>query len=655
MPSKLQWRQFLKVLNRNERNAFFVLSFLAVFSLVFLSVNFYLKNTEIKPAQGGSYIEGIAGSPRFINPIYAATSDADRDLTELIYSGLMKYDGKGEIVPDLAESYTISEDGKIFEFYLKENLFWSDGKPLTSDDVIFTVKILQNPSVKSPLRANWLAVKTEKISELGIRFELSNPSAVFLENGTQEIIPEHIWKDVSYQNFPLSVYNLKPVGSGPYKLKELSSDSQGNIKSAELVPNPFYAGNTPNIQKITLLFFGNEEKLAKALRSKEVDGASASSTEEYQDLLEKGFSENHISLPRYFAIFFNTGKSKILAENDVRLALNYATDKEALINDVLSGQGKEVSSPILPEIYGFSEPKIEYGFDIEKAKTLLEKAGFVEKEDGFREKVVQKTPAFQFKNDLKLGSNNDDVAELQKCLARDQEVYPDGTVSGYFGEKTKEAVIKFQEKYKDEILTPSGLTSGNGVVSKNTREKLNKLCAAPSEEVLSLSFTITTVDKPELVKVAKEIAKTWKLAGINIEIDTFDVSSTLGQDVIRTRNYEMLLFGEVLGQIPDPFPFWHSTQTEDPGLNLAGYSNNNCDKLLEENRQSLDEGKRQESLEKFQDILLNDAPAVFLYSPDYLYLVSDKIKGLDTVIITDSSKRFANVENWYTKTKRVWK
>jgi len=654
MPSKLQWRQFLKVLNKRERNVFFVLSFLVVFSLVFLSINFYLKNTEVKPAQGGDYIEGVAGSPRFITPIYAAASDTDRDLTELIYSGLMKYDGKGGIIPDLAESYTVSEDGKIFEFYLKESLFWSDGEPLTVDDIIFTIKILQNPSVRSPLRANWLAVKVEKISELGIKFELSNPSAVFLENCTQEIIPEHVWKDVSYQNFPLSIYNLKPIGSGPYKLKELSLDNQGNIKSAELVPNPFYAGNTPNIQEITLLFFEDEEKLAKALKSGEIDGASASSTEEYQDLLKKGFSENQISLPRYFAIFFNAEKSKILIEDNVRLALNYATDKETLIKDVLSDRGEKVSSPILPGIYGFAEPKTEYNFDIEKAKTLLDEAGFVEKGDGSREKVVQKTPAFQFKKDLKLGSNNDDVSELQKCLAKDLEVYPEGTVSGYFGEKTKEAVIRFQEKYKDEILTPSGLTSGNGIVSKNTREKLNELCTAPSEEVLALSFTIATVDKPELVKVATEIAEMWRLAGINIEIDTFDVS-TLEQDIIKPRNYEMLLFGEVLGQTPDPFPFWHSSQVEDPGLNLAGYSNDNCDKLLEENRQSLNEEKREEALEKFQNILINDAPAVFLYSPSYLYLVSDKVKGIDTVMITDSSKRFANVENWYINTKRVWK
>ena len=113
-------------------------------------------------------------------------------------------------------------------FYLKKNLFWSDGKPLTADDVIFTIKSIQNPSLKSPIRPNWLGVKVKKISDLSVSFELENSSAVFLENATLKILPKHIWEEVSAQNFPLSIYNLKPVGSGPYKLKELSQDKKGN-------------------------------------------------------------------------------------------------------------------------------------------------------------------------------------------------------------------------------------------------------------------------------------------------------------------------------------------------------------------------------------------------------------------------------------------
>lgn len=117
----------------------------------------------------------------------------------------------------------------------------------------------------------------------------------------------------------------------------------------------------------------------------------------------------------------------------------------------------------------------------------------------------------------------------------------------------------------------------------------------------------------------------------------------------------MLLFGEVLEIIPDPYPFWHSSQVKDPGLNLAKYENKSADKLLESARVSLDEETRAKKYQEFQDILIGDAPALFLYSPEYIYYVSKNIKGVDAKIIAEPSKRFANIEGWFIKTKRAWK
>ena len=128
----------------------------------------------------------------------------------------------------------------------------------------------------------------------------------------------------------------------------------------------------------------------------------------------------------------------------------------------------------------------------------------------------------------------------------------------------------------------------------------------------------------------------------------------LEKDFIKPRDYESLLFGEVLGAIPDPFPFWHSSQKKDPGLNLALYENKKADGYLEEARESSDPQIQRENYEEFQDILIADSPAIFLYSPDYLYLVKRKIKGIETKIITDPSKRFSEIGNWYIETKRVW-
>jgi len=654
LPSKNQWRQFLKILSKKEKKVFFVFFVMATVGFVSFLTNFYLSHTKIVPAQGGSYTEGIVGSPRFINPVYAAAFDVDRDLTELIYSGLMKYDENGNIVPDLAERYEILEGGRLFEFYLKKDIFWSDGTPLTAEDVLFTIKIIQNPSIKSPVRANWLGVKVEKISEYAIRFELGNSSATFIENSVQKIIPKHIWEDISYQNFPLSIYNLKPIGSGLYKIKELSQDSKGNISSAELVINAGYKGQKPNISELKFLFFDNEEDAVDALKKGKIDGLTFSSPKLYQEISKKNFSEYSLSLPRYFTVFLNADDSKILENKEIRKALNYATDKEVLVQETLMGLGSVIQSPIIPKIYGFKEPETYFSNDIEKAKQIIEDQGYLLGEDGIGKKELEKKPAFQFTRDLKLGSTGNEVSELQKCLAKDATVYSDGTVSGYFGNKTKTAVIKFQEKYRSEILTPNKLTSGNGKVLRSTRKKLNELCAASIQETLALSFSLITVEQETLVDVANSLKEQWKEIGVELNIETYEISS-LERDVIKPRNYEMLLFGEVLGSIPDPFPFWHSSQVNDPGLNLARYKNNKSDKLLEENRQSMDEAERKEKLESFQKIIISDAPAIFLYSPQYLYLVSKDIKGLTDKIITDSSKRFSRIETWYIKTKRTWK
>ncbi|MDP2909778.1 MAG: hypothetical protein Q8N69_01760, partial [bacterium] len=117
----------------------------------------------------------------------------------------------------------------------------------------------------------------------------------------------------------------------------------------------------------------------------------------------------------------------------------------------------------------------------------------------------------------------------------------------------------------------------------------------------------------------------------------------------------ILLFGEVLGAIPDPFPFWHSSQKYDPGLNLSSYENKYLDELLEEGRKISDENLRKENLEAIQNMIVDDIPAIFLYSPKYTYLSSDLIKGISDKKSVNTSKRFIGIEDWYIKIKRIWK
>lgn len=655
-----QWKKLYSLLSKTERKFILLFSVLALTSFVFLSVNFYFKNTEIKPAVGGSFVEGLVGQPSFINPLYSEASDVDRDLTEILFSGLMKYDKEGKIEKDLANNVKIKEDGKIYEFSIKDNVLWSDGKKLTVDDIIFTIQAIQSSDYKSPLRAEWLGVEIERISDYEVRFILKKPSFVFLENTTLKIIPKHIWEKIPIANVYSTSYNLEPVGSGPYKFKSSEKDKLGSIINFIVERNPHYYEKGPFVSEITLKFFKNEEELMAAVEKGEITGFSIINPENYQDFFVKYFNVNKLVLPRYFAAFFNIAKSKILEDKEIRKALNLGTDKEEILKETLAGNGKIIDSPLMPEIYGFATPSKVYEFNIEKAKETLEKAGFKdENNDGFREKTIEKIPAFRFSSVLNTGSQGLEVQELQKCLANPPaggpDIYPEGEITGTFGNATKKAVIKFQEKYAEEILKPSGLTSGTGKVGKATMDKLNQVCFPSPKETLNLEFTLVTVDQPQLIKVASLLKNQWEKIGVKLEIKTTDIA-TLERDYIKTRDYEILLFGEVLGSIPDHFPFWHSSQKKDPGLNLSSYENKKADEFLEKGRESTSSEEQKKNYEQFQDILIEEAPAIFLYTPDYFYLTKkDTVKIIETKVITDPSQRFSEIENWYINTKRIWK
>jgi peptide/nickel transport system substrate-binding protein len=628
-PTFWQWKSFFKVLTKKERIVFLMLFALAIASIYLFSSSLYYGHTHVAAAEGGTIVEGALFEKNiYVNPVYAV-SDIDRDLTELVFSGLMTYSKDMEIIPDLARDYPdIEDDGRVYKFYLKENLFWQDGAPLTADDIIFTIKTIQNTEFNSPYLADWVGVKVEKVNDLTVKFTLQKPYAAFLKNCTLKIMPKHVWEQAT----DLSLEQT--IGSGKYKIKEVKRNGSGDVQYITLERNNLYWGKKPYIQEIKFLFFQNQQDIVNAAKKGALTGFVSDQKEKINN-----WQENNLSSPRYFSVFFNQENSKVLAQEEVRKALNYATNKKEISDKI-------INSPVLPDFYGFSQPSEIYEFDLEKAKNILADAGFTDENgDGVLEKTVKKELAFTFKSQLTTGSDGKEVTELQKCLQ--------GRVTGHFGSETKQLVIDFQEKYAKDILEPSGLNKGNGVVGPSTRAKLNEVCFGDPNEVLELKLTLVTVDQDKMKEIANILKNQWAKIGVDLQIQVYSPSD-LEQEYIKPRNYDMLLFGEVLGAIPDPFPFWHSSQIKDPGLNLALYSNSSADSLLEENRKLSDVDQRKEKLEELQDIIIKDMPAIFLFSPDYYYFTSPEIEGVTSKKLADPSKRFVDIENWYIKTKRAW-
>ena len=282
LPSFSQWKQLFKVLKKKEKIALVTLGMVAIGSFAFFAIAAYLNNTKPAPAMGGSYTEGIVGQPHFINPLYDETNDVDRALTDLTFSGLMTYDNHGHVVKDLAESYTVSADGKTYDFRLAGNAVWHDGKPVTADDVVFTIQAIQNPDFKSPLRANWIDVDAQKVSDRAVRFILKTPYASFLENCTVKILPAHIWQGMSADTFSLSPYNLQPVGSGPYRFKDIQQANNGFITSLTLEANRQYYHTPPFISNLTFDFFDSAKSLADAAKQKMIDGFTLAAFDDNQ-------------------------------------------------------------------------------------------------------------------------------------------------------------------------------------------------------------------------------------------------------------------------------------------------------------------------------------------------------------------------------------
>lgn len=544
---------------------FFVLLILG--SCIALGSQFYYTNTKPSPTRGGTYIEASVGTPRFINSALAQISDVDRDISKLVYSGLMKHDKAGKIVEDLAKSYSIESNTK-YTFILKDSLFWHDGEIITADDVVFTIKLIQDPKYASPVRLNWQGVEVEKSDDKTIVFQLTTPYSPFLENVTLGILPKHIWENVAPKSFPLAEANLQPIGSGPYKFEKFQKDSAGNIKLYALKANDRYYEGPPAIERVIFKFFESEQEAIAAFKNREVNAISFISGTSRMLIEDPLYSKIYgFALPRYFAVFLNQTKSKALAQKEVREALAYGTNREDIIRAATSGNGLPAFGPIIRELLGY-HPQLEgrYPFLQDQAIALLEKAKWIDSDgDGVREKKLE---------------------------------------------------------------------SG----------------ADPTR----LEIHLVTVQWPELEIVMRALKEQWEKIGVRVNIDAYTLGE-LQQNYIRPRDYEALLFGQVVGIDPDPFSFWHSSQKKDPGLNLALYENKTVDKLLEEARQTLDSQARSEKYVLFQSAVIDDLPAIFLYTPLYLYPVDKKVQGIGDGKIADPSGRFSDIHKWYVETKRVWK
>jgi peptide/nickel transport system substrate-binding protein len=350
---------------------------LLVALLVYVALNF---TTEWVAGRGGTYVEGLAGTPQFINPLLCQTYEADGDLCALVFNGLTRIDHHGQVVGDLAERWEVSPDGLSYTFYLRQGTRWHDGAPVTAADVDFTISLLQDPNYPGPRDWGelWRTVTVAQIDAKAVRFDLDEPFAPFLDYTMVGLLPRHILQGVPAGELHAHSFNLNPIGTGVYRFTEIVTNT-GRISHLILSANPFYYGRRPLITRIQFKFFPTYQAVYQAYLDDEVQGVGRIATENLTDAQTNPDLQLFTSaLPKFSLIYLNLASdtAPFLAEREVRQALLYALDRQMLIDQVLNGQAVVADSPVLPDSWAYDPTIPKYEYDPEKAITLLEDAGW---------------------------------------------------------------------------------------------------------------------------------------------------------------------------------------------------------------------------------------------------------------------------------------
>jgi len=529
------------------------LSFILIFSVVGIALFLFLTSSTfanvLSKDRNEVFVEGSVGAISTFNPIFTSQSSVDADIRALVFEKLINISKDGTPVAGIAKEWKSSADGKSYDITISLDHKWQDGKPLTIEDVLFTFDISKELTSKhnydtigSPLQD----VKIEKVAEDKIRFTLSESNATFFEAISVYIIPKHRFEGIRTTDIPFNSFAKYPLGSGPYEVYR-SEPNVVYLKSSD------YYSPKPNIETFIYRVYSTNTALESAFRNGildamgTVDQFSVSYVDEYS-----GYKEYSVTLDsRLRMIFFNTRIDK-LKDKNIRVALNYLTDKNLLLEKA-NISGETVYGPIAKSSWAYSENNvIKYEYNQQKAAEILTSLGYTKSQE-----------------------------------------------SGYF--------------------------------------------ETPDKKVLS--FTLSYYDSDLNKRIVDSLRELWKNEGIVLNLEPLSYIQ-LTQEIVATRDFELLMYEVETTTDPDQYNLWHSLKVNYPDLNLSGYSYERVDIYLEQARQTIDTAKRISSYALFQKYLTQDAPVIFLYHPKYVYVVREGIDIGDISDILYPYQRFNNITDW---------
>jgi peptide/nickel transport system substrate-binding protein len=477
-------------------------------------------------------------------------------LSALVFDGLTTLDESGLVAPALALEWEASEDGTVYEFRLREDVWWHDGAPFTAADVAFTVQAMQDSAYQGDpsLGELWRSVTVEQLDSHMVRFTLEEPFPSFLQYTSIGLLPAHLLGNVPASELPTHDFSTKsPVGTGMFRVENVSPDR------VVLAANRNYWRASSFLDRIEFWFYADWNGLLEDYERGEVMGFHPPKLQ-YLPALVGMPTLNLYSAPStgFGLVYLNLQEESLpyFQEKEVRQALLYALDRQTLVDQVMGGQGLVADSPILPTTWAYNSSVRQYGYDPERAIGLLDASGWMDSDGDF---------------------------------IRDRE----------------------------------------GV---------------------EFAFTLLTSDDETMVQMAEEIARQWRVVGVDTTIRS--VGSEAAINFVRTRDFDAVLVEVELTADPDPYPLWHSTQV-DSGQNFSGFANDEADQVMEDARFSADSEERIELYHAFQQIFTEEVPSLLIYYPMYTYAVDEQVRDVQLSPLLHTSDRFRNIQAWYVQTEEI--
>lgn len=333
------------------------------------------------PGYGDTIITGSIGEPSNLIPILSSDS-ASHEVASYIYNGLVKYDKNLSITGDLADSWNISEDNLTITFKLRKNVMWHDGKPFTARDVMYTYKTIIDPKTPTAYSGDFKLVKeAEIIDDYTFRVKYNKPFAPALMSWGTSILPAHLLEG---RDITTSSLTRRPIGTGPYIFKEWIAGDR-IILSA----NDNYFKGRPYIDRYVMRIIPDSATMFLELKQYGIDMMGLTPLQFVRQTaypkFEKEFNKfNYLSFS-YIYLGYNL-KHKFFQDRKVRQAISYAINKQEIIEGILLNQGIEATGPFKPDMWSYNGNVRKYEYNVEKALSLLEEAGFKKGDGGLLEK-----------------------------------------------------------------------------------------------------------------------------------------------------------------------------------------------------------------------------------------------------------------------------